>query len=105
MRFTKLWSTLASGPGLAPTYERFGPVSREMLPELERMRVDEILNDQSFHDMLDSPVTKMVRDMALNSLTVEYEDGTTNTVRFIKGDTSESIDFLIKLTRRVALES
>ncbi|HNB16934.1 MAG TPA: hypothetical protein PLC15_16230 [Candidatus Obscuribacter sp.] len=55
--------------------------------------------------MSTSPITKAVRDMALSSLTVEFENGETNTVRFMPGEMNEELEQLVKTIRRMALES
>ncbi|MBK7749960.1 MAG: hypothetical protein IPL73_03380 [Candidatus Obscuribacter sp.] len=105
MRFKTLWSMVGSGPGMAPQYEQFGPVSREMLPEQEAQLIDEILSSKDFKNLQTSSVTSAARDMVFSSLTVEFEDGSKNTVRFMRGEILESLDKIIKLTMRFTLES
>ena len=75
MRFRKIWSTTASGAGLAPKYERFGPIERDTMTQADQDLIDQILSLQNFSQMSTSPITKAVRDMALSSLTVEFENG------------------------------
>ncbi|HNM52233.1 MAG TPA: hypothetical protein PKN86_21105 [Candidatus Obscuribacter sp.] len=67
--------------------------------------IDQILSLQNFSQMSTSPITKAVRDMALSSLTVEFENGETNTVRFMPGEMNEELEQLVKTIRRMALES
>ncbi len=105
MRFKTLWTMVGTGPGMAPQYEQFGPVSREMLPEQEALKVDEVLNSKDFKSLQTSSVTTAARDMVFSSLTVEFEDGTKNSVRFMRSEISDAFDKIIKLTMRVALES
>lgn len=105
MRFQSLWSTIGSGPGIAPQYEQFGPVTRDMLGAGEADAIDQLLASKDFKTLQTSAVTRSARDMVFSSLTVEYEDGTKNTVRFMRGEISDTIDRLIKLTMRVSLES
>lgn len=105
MRFRKIWSTTATGAGLAPKYERFGPIERDSMPRPEQELIDRILSSQNFSQMSTSPITRAVRDMALSSLTVEFETGETNTVRFMPGEMNEELEQLVKTIRRMALES
>ncbi len=105
MRFRKIWSTTASGAGLAPKYERFGPIERDTMTQADQDLIDQILSSQNFSQMSTSPITKAVRDMALSSLTVEFENGETNTVRFMPGEMNEELEQLVKTIRRMALES
>ena len=105
MHFRKIWSTTATGAGLAPKYERFGPVERDCLTRPEQELIDRILSSQNFSQMSTSPITRAVRDMALSSLTVEFENGETNTVRFMPGEMNEELEQLVKTIRRMALES
>lgn len=104
MGFASISALVNTGPGIAPQYESFGPVSREELNESEVAMLDELLEEANFRNETTSAIVKAARDMPLTSISVTFEDNSQNSVKYMNGSLPSALEQVLKFITRKHLE-